>query len=76
MATKSAQLRAFIHHFDGNGRRTKPAERVFALLCTGSNPQVLDISIPDKRSTRFKSIQITRTELERVLKSHPKDKNR
>lgn len=62
-----ATVRAFIHHYDDRGRRTRPAERVFAILATNATPQVLDIRIPDKRTTRFRSIQISRAELERAL---------
>lgn len=70
MSKKSSTLRAFIHHYDEKGERTKPAERVFCLLCTGMNPQVLSITLPNGSS----SISITRAELERVLKNHPKGK--
>jgi hypothetical protein len=67
-----ATVRAFIHHYDDHGRRTKPAERSFALLCTKMKPQVLEISLRDERSTRFRSIRISRAELERVLKDNPR----
>lgn len=61
-------VRAYIHYYDDHGRRTEPAKRIFALLCKGDkNREMLDIPIPDKLSTKFKSIQISRAELERVL---------
>jgi hypothetical protein len=68
----SHTVRAFIHHFDDRGRRTKPAKRVFAMLCIGSEPQALTIELRDKRTTRFRSVSISRAELERVLKANPR----
>ena len=60
--------RAFIHHYDDHGRRIRPAERTFALLCKDTKGrEVLDIPLRDNRSTKFRSIQISRAELERVL---------
>lgn len=67
----SHTVRAFIHHYDDRGRRTAPAKRTFAMLAIAANPQVLDITIPDKQKTRFRSIQISRKELERVLAQCP-----
>lgn len=66
----STILRAFIHEYDDHGRRTKKAEKVFAMLCTKAKPEVLEIFLPDKRATRMRSVRITRAELERVLSSN------
>lgn len=63
----SRVVRAYIHYYDDHGRRTEPAKRIFALLCEEKNKDVLDISVPDKYATKFKSIRISRAELERVL---------
>ena len=60
-------LRAFLHHYDDRGRRTKPAEKVRAMLCTSNRPPILEIEIPDKRTTRFRTVYITIAELYRAL---------
>jgi hypothetical protein len=66
-------VRAFVHHYDDEGRRTAPAKKTFAMLAIGSEPQCLTINIPDKLKTRFRSIQISRKELERVLAQCPQE---
>lgn len=67
-------VRAFIHHYDDHGRRIKPAERTFALLCRdGRGREILDIPLRDKRVTVFRSVQISRAELERVLAQSPQE---
>jgi hypothetical protein len=43
------------------------------MLAIGSEPQCLTINIPDKLKTRFRSIQISRKELERVLAQCPQE---
>ena len=66
--TVSRTIRAFIHECDDKGRRTKPAQRVFAHLAINSTPPVLAISLPDKRTTRHREVNITVAELLRALK--------
>lgn len=68
--------RAFKHHYDDHGRRTKPAEQVWMRLCTGAEPQVFTIELRDKRSTKFTCLQISRAEIERVLKANPLKRKR
>lgn len=60
-------IRAFIHECDDNGKRTKPAQRVFAMLAINSDPPVLTIDLPDGRKTRHREVNITIAELRRAL---------
>ncbi len=66
------KARATIVHYDDAGRTTKPNVRVYAMLCSGMQPEIFWIDIPDDRSTRFTSIQISRAEIERVLDANPR----
>lgn len=70
MAKRSAI--ANLIEFDDSGRSTKRPVRLSATLCTGQDPQTFEISLPDKRVTRFRSIVITRAEIERVLRANIK----
>jgi hypothetical protein len=61
-------VRAFIHSYDDRGRRIGRAQATRARLCVNEKPrQVLTIRIPDKTTTKFRDVYITRKELERVL---------
>lgn len=61
---------AFIHEYNDSGKRTRSAQRVMARFCRDmTNVRVLEIIIPDKRKTLFRSIIITCAELERALAS-------
>lgn len=60
-------IRAFIHECDDSGRRTKPAERVFAMLAINNKPPVLTVSLPETRKTRHREINITIAELRRAM---------
>ena len=71
--SKRHLIQASLHHYDYKGRRTAPTKRTFAMLCIGSEPQVLTIHIPDKLATRFRDIRISRKELERVLAQCPQE---
>jgi hypothetical protein len=61
------RIRAFIHESDEAGKRTKPAERVFAMLAINNKPPVLTINLPETRKTRHREINITIAELRRAM---------
>lgn len=61
--------RAYIHHYDDHGSRTKPAQRVCTHMCVNNKPPILEIRIPDGRTTKFQSVYITIAELRRALGS-------
>lgn len=63
--------RATMQHYDDLGRRTKASSRLAMRLCDGEKPQIFQIELRDKRTTRFTAIWISRSEIERVLDANP-----
>ena len=61
---------AYLKEYDDSGRSRKPTIRLNARLCTSNKPQIFEIELPDDRLTRMRSIHITRSQIERVLKAN------